>query len=197
LRKKLKLSVQSDNLVVKANGGCWIYLGANNLKDKGDAIDTLNIGYETERFLASHNLVKSYVNATITLGLLPMPLLDLAVLMGLQVKLVHGLAEHYDVPFKDTLCRALLTSLVSGSSSVVPVLGLSSLAKCTPPLGFLGGSTSLALTSGAVTYAVGQVFVLHFEAGGRLTSFKPEKVNGVFKTEIKKGRCFVKSLQTS
>lgn len=160
-------------------------------------MDTLNIGYKTERLLASHNLVKSYVNAAITLGLLPMPLLDLAVLMGLQVKLVHGLAEHYDVPFTDTLCRALLTSLLSGSSSVVAVLGLSSLAKSVPPLASLGGGASVALAAGTLTYAVGQVFAQHFETGGRLTTFKPEKMNSTFKAEMKEGRRLVQSLKAN
>lgn len=145
--------------------------------------------------IIAQNLIKSYVIAAITLGLLPFPIVDLATLMGLQLKLVHALARHYSVPFKESTGKALISSLLSGTTSIVSVASLCSLAKSVPPLGTLGGGASVAITAGAATYAVGRVFAAHFESGGRLPNFRPEKIQTAFNQELEKGGKVVQSLR--
>jgi uncharacterized protein (DUF697 family) len=141
-----------------------------------------------ERTARAQNLIKNYVLAATGVSLIPMPLADLGAIMALQVKLIHGLAKHYDVPFKENIAKSLVTSLLSGATSVVGIMGLASLAKSIPLLGTLGGMGSVAVTGGAVTYAVGQVFAKHFESGGSLFDFDPAKMKSLFKRELKKGK---------
>jgi uncharacterized protein (DUF697 family) len=149
----------------------------------------------TVRHSEANNLVKNYVIASMGLGLVPVPLVDLVALMALQVKLVHGLAKHYDVSFKENVGKSLVISLLSGGSSIIGVLGLESLAKTLPVLGTLGGAAGVAITAGSITYAVGQVFAKHFESGGSLLDFDPKKTKEVFKQKLKEGQDVAKSLK--
>jgi uncharacterized protein (DUF697 family) len=149
----------------------------------------------SERFIAANSLIKNYVIAATGLGLVPIPVVDLGALMALQIKLVHGLASHYGVSFKENMVKSLVTSLVSGGGAVVGVMGLSSLAKLVPVLGTLGGGASVAITGGAVTYAVGQVFAKHFESGGTLLNFDANKVREMFKRKVKEGEAVARDIK--
>lgn len=133
------------------------------------------------------NLVKNYVIVSLGLGLIPVPAADLAGFMALQVKLVHGLAKHYEVPFKENLGKSLIASLLSGGGSALAVLGLGSLAKAVPVLGVLSGGAGVSISAGALTYAVGHVFIKHFEAGGTMLNFDAEKTRDIFESKIKEG----------
>ena len=153
--------------------------------------DKLTAAARAERLASARNLSKNYVLAAAGIGLIPVPLADLAALAGLQVKLVHGLAKHYDVPFKENIAKSLVASLLAGVSGVIGVAGLSSLAKAVPGLGTLVGGGGVALTGASVTFATGEVFTRHFESGGTLLDFDPHKAKEFFKCELKKGKAAV------
>jgi uncharacterized protein (DUF697 family) len=101
--------------------------------------------------LSANNIVKNHIIASITLGLVPVPLFDLAALTAVQMNLLRSLSEHYGVPFDDHSSKSLLTALLGGSLPVLGVLGLSSVAKLIPGIGSLFGSASLGVLAGAVT----------------------------------------------
>lgn len=144
----------------------------------------------------AESLVKNYVIVSLGLGLIPVPAVDLAAFMALQVKLVHGLAKQYEVPFKANLGKSVLASLLSGGGSVLAVMGLSSLAKAVPVLGTLEGA-SVAISAGACTYAVGQVFLKHFESGGTLLNFDAKQTSGMFESKLKEGLDIARNLKKS
>lgn len=150
---------------------------------------------DSERILKSTGLVKNYVITSMSLGLVPVPIFDLVALVGIQVKMVHGLAKDYDVPFKQEAVKSLVISLLSGAAGVGGVLGMASLGKSFPVIGsFIGGAT-VSVLSGALTYAVGRVFIQHFEQGGTLLNFDPKAMREHFKRELKEGKEVVKSLK--
>jgi uncharacterized protein (DUF697 family) len=88
-----------------------------------------------------------------------------------------------------------VTSLVAGSLPVLGVVGLSSFAKLIPGIGSLAGSASLGISAGAVTYAVGQTFIMHFEEGGTLEDFEPKQAQAFFKREFEAGKAFTKEIR--
>lgn len=145
--------------------------------------------------IAANNIVKNHIIASISLGLVPVPLFDLAALTAVQMNLLRSLSEHYGVAFDDSSSRPLLTALVGGSLPVLGIVGLSSLTKLIPGVGSLVGSASLGVTAGAVTYAVGQVFIMHFEAGGNLENFEPKQAKAFFEREFTAGKAFVQSIR--
>jgi len=143
----------------------------------------------------ANNIVKNHVIASIAVGLVPIPLFDLSGLVATQMNMLSSLSVHYDVPFNDMDSKSLITSLVGGSLPVVGVLGLSSFTKLIPGIGSLAGSASLSVTAGAVTYAVGQVFIMHFEEGGTFDDFNPGQAQAYFKREFEAGKSFVVTLR--
>jgi uncharacterized protein (DUF697 family) len=145
--------------------------------------------------LSANNIVKNHIIASITLGLVPVPLFDLAALTAVQMNLLRSLSAHYSVPFDDHSSKPLLTALLGGSLPVLGVLGLSSVAKLIPGIGSLFGSASLGVLAGAVTYAVGQVFMMHFEGGGTLENFEPKQAKTFFEREFNAGKAFVQTIK--
>lgn len=147
----------------------------------------------SDRLLIATDKVKNHVIAATGVSLIPVPLVDLAALLGIQVDMAHSLCKVYDVPFKEKLVRSLLTSLVSGAGVVLAMSGLASLAKAVPVLGSVSGAAALSATSATVTYATGKVLIKHFEGGGTIDNFDPVKFKELFKAKIKEGAEVVKS----
>lgn len=141
------------------------------------------------------NIVKNHIIASMTLSLVPIPMFDLAALITTQMNMLRALGEYYDVPPDDTSNKSLITSLIGGSLPVLGVMGLSSFAKMIPGIGSLIGSASLSISSGAVTYAVGQTFITHFEAGGSFEDFSPEQAQVFFKQQLEKGKQVVQNFR--
>lgn len=47
--------------------------------------------------------------------------------------------------------------------------------------------TAMSAISGAITYAIGQVFIQHFESGGTFLDFDPKKVKEYFMEQFEEG----------
>jgi len=62
-------------------------------------------------------IVKKYMNWSFVGGLIPIPLVDLAAVSGIQVKMLYDLAKLYDVQFKTQAAQSAVASLLG---SVVP-----------------------------------------------------------------------------
>ena len=156
--------------------------------------DKLTAVAHAERMARAHNLVQNYLLASASIALVPVPLLDLAGITALQIKLVHSLAKLYDVPFKEDIAKSLVAALLSGASTILLIKGLVSLAKAIPVLGTLAGG-SIAISGASVTYAVGEVFIRHFESGGTLLDFDPKQVKDLFQRLLKKDKATAETVQ--
>lgn len=144
---------------------------------------------QTEKATKSTKTVRNYVWFSMGAGLIPVPFLDLAAISGLQLKMIHTLSKQYETPFKDDSGKAIISALLG---YIVPdslsrsVMG--SLLKAIPVIGPLSGGLSMSLFTGASTYAIGKIFIRHFEAGGTLLNFDPDKMREYFKKEFEKGK---------
>ena len=98
------------------------------------------------------------------------------------------------MPFKENIAKSLVAALLSGASSVLLIKGLASLAKAIPVLGTLA-SGSIAISGASVTYAVGEVFIRHFESGGTLLDFDPKQVKDLFQRLLKKEKAAAETVQ--
>jgi len=138
---------------------------------------------------------KNYVFAALGIGLVPMPLVDMAGITLLQLKMLHSLSKLYGVKFSSDIGKSIISSLVGGVLPIPIGLTLASLTKSVPVLGSVLGATSVSLIAGASTYALSQVFIQHFESGGTFLDFKPEKVRKFFAEEFEKGKLYTKNLK--
>lgn len=147
------------------------------------------------RMTAGENAIRNHVMVAFALGLVPVPVFDFAMLTTNQVKMVHTLGGIYGVPsFHGNRLKAVILSLVSGALPVLGVQGLSSGIKVMPGIGSLVGSGSVAVSGGLLTYAVGRVFLEHFESGGTYLNLDTKKARERLKQELKSGRRTVSDL---
>ncbi len=116
-------------------------------------------------------------------GFLPIPMVEFVAITGVQVKLIKELSDHYDVPFRKDLAKKIVISLLGGLGSVTlgQALAFSSL-RAIPFVGPVIAATSLPAMSAGAAYAIGKVFIAHYEAGGTLLSFNPDEMRDYFKS---------------
>jgi uncharacterized protein (DUF697 family) len=139
-------------------------------------------------------IVQRYMVVALAVGLVPLPLVDMAALTALQLRLLSRLAKEYKVEFSKQLVTSLVGSLVGAGGSVLA--GQSStrliLQFVMPPAGWVAGAASTAVFAGASTYALGKVFIQHFDSGGTFLTFDPEKVREYFGEQFKVGSAEVR-----
>lgn len=133
------------------------------------------------------NLISTATKWSAVSALIPVPALDVVAVGAVQVKLVADIATLYGSSFSNESVKALVaaclgTLLPAGAANAV----VGSSAKYLPGYGTAVGIVSMSAFSSAATYAIGKIFVRHFEGGGTLASFSPEAVKEDLKAEFKK-----------
>lgn len=133
-------------------------------------------------------VVKNYTMSSLAPAMFPFPLVDLAALSAIQLKMLHSLSELYQVEFSNEMGKAAITSLVSSVFPVAITPLLASMVKIIPGLGQAAGVASMLVLGGAATHALGMVFIRHFEAGGDFSNFEAQVAADYFKEEFEKGK---------
>jgi uncharacterized protein (DUF697 family) len=151
----------------------------------------------TEKEQHAHKTIKKYMwGAVGAAALIPLPLLDFLAVSGLQLRMVASISKIYDVPFEANCGKAvigsLVGSLVPGAVSCGAAL---SVLKATPLINVFGGA-AMALVSGATTWALGKVFIQHFESGGTFLDLNPDEVRDYFKAQFEEGRKMATTMKT-
>ena len=145
-----------------------------------------------DKVLKAQGIVKNYLIGSAAAGFIPLPIADMAAIGLIQLKMLHSLANLYEVKFTKELGKSLIASLTGGLAATGVGRGtLVSLVKVVPII----GPAAAAAVAGATTYAVGQVFIQHFESGGTFLDFDPEKVKGYFAEQFEKGKLAVADLK--
>lgn len=120
------------------------------------------------------------------IGLLPMPLVNVAGIAAFEGKMLYDLAKLYDVPFRQDRVKSIVTALIGGAASTGISYGTVGLwFKALPFVGPALTIVTLPAFAGAVTYAIGKVFIMHFESGGTFLDFEPDKVKAYFEEQLK------------
>ncbi len=137
---------------------------------------------------STDQLLKKYMVLSLAVGLVPLPLVDVAALTGIQLQMLSKLSKSFDVDFSKERGKAVLGSLLGASGSVVAASTSRHLLLRLVPLGgAVVSGVSVAVVAGASTYAVGKVFVQHFESGGTFLTFDPEKVRQYYAQQYQQG----------
>ena len=132
--------------------------------------------------------VTRYAWGNAACGLIPVPGLDLLALAGVQVKMVGALAKIYDTPAPQSRTRTVVMALLGSLGSATVATGvICSVVKFIPFLGVQASVVALPAVAGAVTYAIGKVFIMHFEAGGTVLDFDPKAMKKYFQEYYQQG----------
>jgi uncharacterized protein (DUF697 family) len=143
------------------------------------------------------NIIKKHVIIGMGGSLVPFPLFDLVVLTSVQLKMLYNLTKLYEVPFSKNIGKSSIASLLGGVMPTSAAMTLASLAKAVPGLGTATGVISVSALGGATTYAIGSVFMQHFESGGTLLDFDPKKMREYFSNKVKEGKEVAANLKQS
>lgn len=146
----------------------------------------------------AHGIVRRSMYWAMGLGLVPVPLLDLAAVTAVQLKMLKELSELYGVSFAEDKAKTAVASLVAGLGGVT-LAGLigSSLLKVVPVLGQLVGLLGRPALAGALTLAVGNIFTAHYESGGTLLDLDIEKMREHFRREFESSQEAARKAQKS
>ena len=138
-------------------------------------------------------ILNEYTVASMTIGLIPVPLADFAALSGLQFKMMHSISRLYEQKFSENHGRIFITSLLGGGLPYT-FLRMASLAKLVPGVGTVAGTSTMVTFGGASTYALGKILTDHFESGKGLEELSPKAAKGAFVKELKAARKVISKL---
>ena len=135
------------------------------------------------------DLVRKHMWMSMGAGLIPIPFVDWAAVSGVQMKMLAALSDLYEIPFRKSIGKATIASLGGFILPHAMAFGwIGSMIKLIPGVGVLAGTPAMGLFAGAYTWALGNVFIQHFESGGTFLTFDAEKVRKYFQAQFEEGR---------
>ena len=139
----------------------------------------------------ANTIIKNHMVWSMGAGFIPVPFVDLVAVTAIQLDMIRQLSRVYDVDFKETSGKAIITSL-SGTS--IARMG-SRAVKFIPGVGSILGGVTLAVLSGASTYAIGEVFKAHFDKGGTFLDFDASRLKRMYDEKFEKGKKVAEDLK--
>jgi uncharacterized protein (DUF697 family) len=106
-------------------------------------------------------------------GLIPVPLVDVAAIGGVQLHMLRRLSEIYGIPFSENRGKSILTSLAGAMIPASAATTTGSLMKGLPGIGTVIGALTMPVVASGATWVIGKVFIQHFASGGTLLDFNP------------------------
>lgn len=149
-----------------------------------------------ERLRKAEGIVRRNVYWALGVGIVPFPIVDFVGLTAVELKLIKELSDCYGVKFTENTAKSIIGSLAVSIGS----LGLAeavagSLLKLIPAVGTVVGVVGVSVIAGAFTQALGNAFIMHFETGGTLLDFNPDKMRAYFRQEMEKAKASVVQMQ--
>lgn len=126
---------------------------------------------------AAQRIIRNATLVSLAAGLEPIPLIDIPILIGTQVRLVLRLAALYGEPIDSAEAlrhaRELVITMISG-------LGLRYLAEQAAKAVPFGGDIIAGAIAGAATWSIGEVALEYYEGGKRLDTRRLRALTGSF-----------------
>ncbi|MDM8567143.1 YcjF family protein [Candidatus Halobeggiatoa sp. HSG11] len=145
-----------------------------------------------DRAKQAHSTVNRYALGSMAVAIVPLPLIDLAAVSGVQLKMVHSISKHYEIPFSRDLAKPLIASLLGDIVAVTMTKYVATnLVRLVPVAGQVSSFASSAALFGSATYAIGKIFVEHFESGGTFLNFEADKMKNNLQQLFEEGQKFV------
>jgi uncharacterized protein (DUF697 family) len=145
----------------------------------------------TNRTVNANNIIKNHMIWSMGAGFIPVPFADFFAVSAIQLDMIRQLSKLYEVDFAQTKGKAFVTAL-TGSG----LAGLGARAiKIIPGVGSVIGGVTLAVLSGASSYALGEVFKKHFETGGTFLDFDPSRLKKYYDEKFEKGKVLAQEMK--
>jgi len=137
----------------------------------------------------ANKVVKIHSAVSGAIGVIPVPPLGVAMIIANNLKMLHKLSTIYGIEYRKDVGKAAISSILVGCGTFTIsgrlIWGLSTVAPVAAPV---IGVVTIPIFGAAATYAIGKLFIQHFESGGTFLSFDPEKVRGHYAELFKEGK---------
>ncbi len=132
----------------------------------------------------ANSIIKNHMVWSMGAGFIPVPIADFFAVSAIQLDMIKQMCKVYGIDFKETEGKALITTLTGSSLARLGARAV----KFIPGVGSLLGGVTMAILSGASTYALGEVFKKHFETGGTFLDFDPSRLKKYYNEKFEKGK---------
>jgi uncharacterized protein (DUF697 family) len=153
--------------------GSW----ATEAKDPAEAKTAVTEKTDEARDAEAAQVVDRFSLWSGAAGLIPLPLLDIAAVGGVQLVMLRRLSEIYGVPFTENRGKSIIASLAGSvlpaSTATTTAMTASSVLKGIPGVGTVISTFTMPVLSAGATWVIGKVFIQHFASGGTLLDFNP------------------------
>ncbi len=119
-------------------------------------------------------------------GLIPLPVIDILTVGGLQIQMLRRLSQIYNVEFSENRGKALIAALAGTMIPATSGMGAASAMKAIPVVNLLAAGFVMPVLSAGATFAIGKAFIQHFESGGTLLDFNPPDYREFVKAQKEK-----------
>lgn len=140
---------------------------------------------KTEREKHADTIIKNHIIWSMGAGLIPVPIVDFFAVSGIQLDMIRQLCKLYDQDFKESEGKAIITAL---TGSGIARMGAKAMIKFIPGIGSVIGGVTMAVLSGASSFALGEVFKKHFDTGGTFLDFDPKRLKKLYNEKFEKGK---------
>lgn len=147
---------------------------------------------KTEREKHADTIIRNHIIWSMGAGLIPVPIVDFFAVSGIQLDMIRQLCKLYDQDFKESEGKAIITSL---TGSGLARMGAKAMIKFIPGIGSVIGGVTMAVLSGASSYALGEVFKKHFETGGTFLDFDVKRIKKMYNEKFEKGKKVAEQFQ--
>ena len=128
----------------------------------------------------AYRQVRLHTTLSVPGSLVPIPYSDVVLVTALQLRMLSRITSLYGIPFSANKGRLLISALLLGlpqglsNALVGATLTARSLSVVAIGPGTFASALILGTLGATVTFALGQVFIEHFESGGTLLDLDPE-----------------------
>jgi len=148
-----------------------------------------------EQTAAAAALIRKYSLYAMGCGLIPAPIIDMLAVTALEVRMIQDLSKVYQFQFpRKLVVYKIVLSLLGSIAPVYFSNKLKSGVKALPGVGLIAASGLLAAVNGASVYAVGKVFMRHFESGGTFLSSDNAVIRRFFNESYAEGKQLLPAL---
>lgn len=124
-------------------------------------------------------------------GFIPVPIADFFAIAAINLDMIRQISKVYEIDYKETEGKAVITALTGGGLARLGARAV----KFIPGVGTMLGGVTLAVLSGASTYALGEVFKKHFETGGTFLDFDPARLRKYYDEKFEKGKQMAREME--
>jgi len=192
-RKKMSANnnVQDDTQANVASAEEILANESNAINDQAtEGLENAGIDYRHQ--LAKTKIMNASQWATLA-GFIPVIGVDTLTISGVQLKMVYDLCETYQVPFKKEAVFAVIGAAFGGSfTTVIAAKVTDSAVNKIPLIGPIVSFVSQPAISFATTYAIGMLFINHFEKNGTLGDFDLNSTKTIFDEQFQKAKILYK-----